>query len=330
VAERHFRSGQQLGIRVRYSADQPLEDVSIGVAIHRADGLYLAGTSTGACGAATTAAVGEGEATCWLGPLPLPAAEYAVSAQAWLGSNPVHRLSQAFRFAVRPPRTEQAGALVLAPRWEQAGARALETPAFAGVAAAGINGASTAPTRGVAVSSGGFSSRDGGPTQVAPPPGFIPGSPDDQALPANGFYARWRPAPGGIVMGEGEDEFLGPGWYPPEDWPPRVRWTSRRAVVFLTQPDWASTVVVTMCRPQHEARAAHGRVLVDGHLAGAFELASPTLEPLSFTLEPIDAAREVEIAIEVENPLEPATDGGRSASDDRRLLGIAVHTIALE
>jgi hypothetical protein len=70
--------------------------------------------------------------------------------------------------------------------------------------------------------------------------------------------------------------------------------------------------------------------LVDGRSAGTFELASPALEPLSFTLEPVNAPREVEIALEVENPLEPAVDGGASASDDRRVLGVAVHSVALE
>jgi hypothetical protein len=157
-------------------------------------------------------------------------------------------------------------------------------------------------------------------------PEFVPGSAHDQALPVDGFYARWRRAPARIAMGEGEDEFLGPGWYPPEDWPPRIRWTSGRAVVYLTQEEWASTVVITMCRPQHGERTAGGRVLVDGRLAGSFDLAAPALEPVSFPIEPASEPRELEIAIEVDDLLEPSS----GASDDRRTLGVAVHAVALE
>jgi hypothetical protein len=162
--------------------------------------------------------------------------------------------------------------------------------------------------------------------QPRPLAGFVPGRAEDQSLPEDGFYARWRRAPARLAMGEGEDEFLGPGWYPPEDWPPRVRWTSRRAAAYLTQEDWASAVVVTMCRPQHDERAAEGRVLVDGHVAGTFQLASPALEPFSFPLGPAEQPREVEVTIEIDNPLEPPAEG----AGDRRVLGVAVHAIALE
>jgi hypothetical protein len=155
---------------------------------------------------------------------------------------------------------------------------------------------------------------------------FVPGSATDQALPADGFYARWRRAPTRLVMGEGEDEFLGPGWYPPEDWPPPIRWTSERAVAYLTQEEWPSNLVVTMCRPQHEARAASGRVLVDGRLAGTFELAAPALEPFSFPVDPVGEPKEIEVVIQVDNVLEPSA----AASDDRRTLGVAVHSLSLE
>jgi hypothetical protein len=142
----------------------------------------------------------------------------------------------------------------------------------------------------------------------------------------DGFYARWRRAPSRLTVGEGEDEFLGPGWYPPEDWPPRVRWTTQRAVAYLTQDDWASNVVITMCRPQHDEHAVIGRVLVDGQQAGRFELAAPALEPFAFPIEPVSESQEREVVIEVETLLDPTAE----ASDDRRTLGVAVHAISLE
>ncbi|MGH2351382.1 MAG: hypothetical protein ACRDJN_07175, partial [Chloroflexota bacterium] len=136
-----------------------------------------------------------------------------------------------------------------------------------------------------------------------------------------------------IAMGEGEDEFLGAGWYPPEDWPPRIRWTTERAIAYLTQDEWTTAVGVTMCRPQHDTSVATGRLSVAGRLVGRFELAVPALEPFTFPVEPVDTAQEVEIVLEIDTPLEPAT-GGRGgaggASDDRRTLGVAVREIWLE
>lgn len=305
-AERHFVSGQPLGVRVRFRAAVGVAGVAVGVGVHRADGLYLCGTSTAAAGQQGHVDPGEGEAVCWLGPLPLAAAEYTVSAAVWTcrdstAAPPSHRLSEASRFAIRPPRREQGGALVLTPTWTAAGALTL------------VQG-------------------DDPPLLVARrPDGYRAGSPADQARPADAFHARWRRPPARLTIGANDDEFLGPGWYPPEDWPPPVRWTSGRAVAYLTQDEWTTTVGVTMCRPQHNSGVATGRLLVNGRLAGRFELAVPALEPFTFPVEPMEGAREVEVALEIDRALEPATEPAtEAASDDRRELGVAVHEIWLE
>jgi ABC-type polysaccharide/polyol phosphate transport system ATPase subunit len=297
--ERHFVPGERIGVRVRFRAARDVPQLSVGIGLHRADGLYLSGTSSAAGGHQGRSEAGEGEATCWLGPLPLAAAEYTVSAAAWTGEHtPSHRLSQAARFAVRPPRREQGGALVLSPAWEAGGALSL----------------SAVP----AVQDDTLRER---------PVGYRAGDAADQARPEGAFQARWRRPPSRLKMGEGDEEFLGPGWYPPEDWPPSVRWTTRRAVAYLTQDEWMSSVGVTMCRPRHEAAVPTGRVLVDGRLAGRFELTVPALEPSSFPLEPVSGAREVEVVLEIDIPIEPASGG---ESDDRRELGVAVHELWLE
>ncbi|HEX2325093.1 MAG TPA: ABC transporter ATP-binding protein [Chloroflexota bacterium] len=297
--ERHFVPGERIGVRVRFRAARDVPQLSVGIGLHRADGLYLSGTSSAAGGHQGRSGAGEGEATCWLGPVPLAAAEYTVSAAAWTGdATPSHRLSQAARFAVRPPRREQGGALVLSPAWEAGGALSL----------------SAVP----AVEDDTLRER---------PAGFRAGDAADQARPEGAFQARWRRPPSRLKMGEGDEEFLGPGWYPPEDWPPCVRWTTRRAVAYLTQDEWMSSVGVTMCRPRHEAAVPTGRVLVDGRLAGRFELTVPALEPFSFPLEPVSGAREVEVVLEIDIPIEPASGG---ESDDRRELGVAVHELWLE
>jgi hypothetical protein len=157
--------------------------------------------------------------------------------------------------------------------------------------------------------------------------GVVEGKWTDQALPEGGFRARWGRAPARLAMGERDDEFLGAGWYPPEDWPPKVRWTAARAVAYLTQDEWMTSVGITMCRPQHDSQPTTGQLRVNGRVVGRFEAANPALEPFTFPLEPVDAAQEVEVAVEIAIPIQPAAAG---ASDDRRVLGVAVHELWLE
>ncbi len=293
--ERHFRIGEPFGVRVRLNAERPVDAVSVGVALHRADGLYLLGTSTGAAGRAGSIAAGETEITCWLGAVPVAAGECTVSAAVWTagGEQPVHRVARAGTFLVGPPRLDQAGVLALAPEWASA-------PGFT----------LGEPSRSVEI----VSNREDQADSTA-------------ARPEGAFNARWRLPPTRLTMGKGEDEFLGPGWYPPEDWPPVIRWTTERAVAYLSQDEWTSTVGLIMCRPQHEKHPAAGRILVDGTLVGEFTASSPALEPFTFPVEPVSGRREVAVEIQVDVPMLPESEG---TNDDRRLLGIAVHEVWLE
>jgi hypothetical protein len=159
----------------------------------------------------------------------------------------------------------------------------------------------------------------------APPIVQRPGSVADVLGNEDDFRLRWHAAPARLTMGQGEDEFLGHGWYPPEDWPPVVRWTAARAAAYLTQDEWTSAVGIAMGRPQHGADVVRGRVLLGGSVVAAFELASPAIEPFTFPLEPVTAPREVEVRIEIENPLVPPPDAG-----DQRVLGVAVRELWLE
>ena len=277
--ERFFEPGTAAGVRVGLRADAPMSGVTLAAAIHRADGLYVWGgrSEEGALEA------GVSVRECRLESLPVAAGEYAASAAVLVEGRIVHRLARAATFAVRPPRHDQAGLLVLAQRWE-----------------------ATA-------------------SSSAPPVERLPGSAADQVSAETALSLRWRPAPGRVTMGQAEDEFLGAGWYPPEDWPPVVRWTAARAAVHLTQDEWTGAVGVSMCRPQHGPEIVRGRVLVAGAEVGRFELASPSIEPFTFPIEPITARREVEVRVEVDNPLVPAPE-----ADDQRVLGVAVREVWLE
>jgi len=128
-------------------------------------------------------------------------------------------------------------------------------------------------------------------------------------------------------MGQGEDEFLGEGWYTVEDWPPRVRWTAQRATLFLTQEPQMATLSLALCRPLHEAHPARGRVLVNGQEVGRFEAAAPYFQEFTYTLPPAVARRIVTVTLEVEQVVVPRERGW---AEDRRELGVAVREVWLE
>ena len=156
----------------------------------------------------------------------------------------------------------------------------------------------------------------------------LPDAPPGQEPPAaDDIPVCWQPPPSRVVMGEGEELFLGHGWYPTEDWPPPVRWMGLSASLFLTQDDLAQSVGIAIVRPHHGPRPATGRVLVDNRVAGTFMLASPGLERFSYPVPSVPAPRPVEVKIEVDEPLVPADLG---LSDDTRALGVAVQEVWFE
>jgi len=291
--ERHFEPGQVVGVRLRYRAAQRASEVALAVGLHRADGLYVWGSHS----PPADVQAGEHEVVCTLGALPLAAAEYSVSGAVLAGGEPVHRLRGAALLAIRPPRRNEAGLLVLDAVWSRENPKAASDSDVLG----GDAGHSLGPVV------------------------FRPGTPEDQMSAEEAFRMRWLRAPSRVTMGQGEDEFLGHGWYAPEDWPPVVRWTGQHATVHLAQDEWTSSVGVSMGRPQHGAQILTGRVLVGGSLAGTFELASPGIEPFTFPVEPAENGREVEVRIEIDNPLRPEPGDG-----DQRVLGVAVRDVWLE
>ncbi len=142
------------------------------------------------------------------------------------------------------------------------------------------------------------------------------------------FRGRFVPAPPRLVMGANEDEFLGPGWHAPEDWPPAIRWCAPKATAFLTQSEWATALGVTLCRPHarpDDAAPAGVTIRVDGEEVGRLVLGAALLEPYTFPVVPLDAPREITVTIEVDRAvlLDPA-------SGDTRRLGVAVREVWVE
>ena len=142
------------------------------------------------------------------------------------------------------------------------------------------------------------------------------------------FRGRFVPAPPRLVMGANEDEFLGPGWHAPEDWPPAIRWCAPKATAFLTQSEWATALGVTLCRPHarpDDAAPVGVTIRVDGEEVGRLVLGAALLEPYTFPVVPLDAPREITVTIEVDRAvlLDPA-------SGDTRRLGVAVREVWVE
>ncbi len=194
--------GDAWRMRLRYSVSEPVSGVSFGVAVHRDGGTYVLGAGTS--GARHDLPVGDGAVIVTTEGLPLAPGLYSVSAGLWLdgaspedGDPPDHRLTRAASVAVETPRILTAG--LLAPRlaWEWPEDARIRT--------------------GLSL-----------PHLIAPDENTLrlaPSLPTAEPRMGRGFHGRFLPAPSRLTVGGGEDEFLGPGWHAPEDWPPAIRWT---------------------------------------------------------------------------------------------------------
>ncbi len=179
--------GDEWRMRLRYSVSEPVCGVSFGVAVHRDGGTYVLGTGTS--GARHDLPVGDGAVIVTTEGLPLAPGLYSVSAGLWLdGASPEDG---------DPPDH----------RLTRAASVAVETPRIltAGLLAPRIEWEWPEDAR----------------IQTDPAPPL----PTHETRMGRGFHGRFLPAPSRLTVGGGEDEFLGPGWHAPEDWPPAIRWT---------------------------------------------------------------------------------------------------------
>ena len=264
------------------------EDVVVGWAIRRSDGLLVAESSTETTIGPLQVSPQRTLIECRIGPLPLGAGAYQVSVSAWPAGNrlqPYHLWRRALTFFVGKATGSQRGTTVVPAQWRASAAHPDE------------------PLVG-----------DGRP--VAQP---------DMVSVTGGPV--WSPPPSVLTIGERDDEWLGPGWYPAEDWPPRVRWTTRRAVAYVTQEPGSEVLTVTACRPLHDTSEATARLLLDGEHVATFRVSSMDFEDIAVPLDPVDEAKVREVVIEVDDALVPAAVG---LEDDTRPLGLAVRSLRVE
>lgn len=269
--------GADVHVQIAYTAQRAISAASVGIGIHRADGVYVAGSHSAAEGKTFAIDEGEGTVACVIPKFSVSTGSFDLSVGIW----PAEDWTQAFdmwkgvtRFVVVPHHPRQTGMLKVKLSWQIAGGGTL------------ANAETVQPA----------------------------------AVP-------WNPVPDHLVMGNREEEFLGEGWYPVEYWPPHVRWTEKRANLFLHKEGVAHLLGIAMCRPHHTGEPVTGRILVDGRSIGEFSIATPDFERYLFPLQASanDRIKRVEIVVD-----EPMPSQAERQTHDERELGVAVREIWLE
>jgi hypothetical protein len=143
----------------------------------------------------------------------------------------------------------------------------------------------------------------------------------EEAIPPR---MSWERLPTHVLMGENDAHCLDGGWHEVEDWPPKVRWTQKRASVLLMPDGSASRLSMIAWCPQPALTPQSGRVYVDGRVVGRFDLTDATPRTLSFRLPQPDKSQPIKVTIEVQRTLIPAE---AELSQDHRELGVAVQEI---
>ena len=275
-------------LELELESDDYLDDVVIGCAVRRSDGLLMHETSTAASLGPTAVQPGRTRVECALGPLPLGPGSYQLSLGAWPFEDrlhPYHIWTDAVTLFVGKATAAQRGVAVAPSQWRVA---------------------------------------------VAPPNGELrsaaaPIAQPDMLTESAGPF--WMAPPEELAMGARAAEWLGEGWFPAENWPPRVRWTSERAVAYLRQDVGQGALVLSACRPLHGRAAAQGRVRVDGRHIATFRLHGMDFEDVVIPLDPVTGPATRELVIEIDDALVPAEVG---LDTDTRPLGIAVRSIRVE
>ncbi len=280
--------GDTVTLRTELETDEQLTDVIVGFAVRRSDGLLVTESSTEATIGSLEVSPGRTLVDCRLGPMPLGAGTYNVSISAWPEGN-----------RLQPYH-----------RWDDALAF------FVGKSMGSQRGSAVLPAQWHVSASRDHPPLERGDAPIA--------QPDMISAPPRQL---WRDPPAELRLGDGDDDWLGEGWYPPEEWPPRLRWTTDRAIAYLTQTVGQGSLVLSVCRPFHDAAGADAQLRLNGRHVATFAVRHMDFQDVVVPLDPVTAPTTLELEIVVEEPLVPAAVG---IDDDSRTLGLAVRSIRVE
>ena len=126
-----------------------------------------------------------------------------------------------------------------------------------------------------------------------------------------------------IVMGENDWEVLGPGWYNLENWPPKIRWTGKKATAYLKNENNLNYLSIRLLTSIKEQNL---EIRVNGRTAGSYLLDSPGWRSLKVPLDNLES-NLVKVDLEVKDAWTPDRI---LKNGDRRKLGVAVERIWLD
>lgn len=120
VAAWDVAPGADIHVQVTYTAKQRIPAASIGVGVHRADGVYVGGSHSAAAGKTFTLEEGEGEITCEIPNTQIHAGGFDLSVGIWPATNwrqPFDMWKGVSRLIVTPTDVRQTGLLQIQPSW---------------------------------------------------------------------------------------------------------------------------------------------------------------------------------------------------------------------
>jgi len=131
-----------------------------------------------------------------------------------------------------------------------------------------------------------------------------------------------------IVMGGNDIEQLAGGWHDLEDFPPRVRWTTRKAYALMRIVDQHSINLKALTYyPAIKNHQINGHIEIDDVAIGDFTIVNSEWKILKFNLPKQSIGKIIKVAIVIHEPWIPAEI---MFSSDHRELGIAVSRIWAE
>lgn len=280
--------GESVKLVIEYACKEYLDEAAFGCSIRRSDGLYIHDASSASSHGPVSVQPDGGVVECNLGPISLGPGIYHVSVGAW----PLNEKSRPYHLL------HDAVTLYV--------------------------GKATVDQRGIAFIPNAWHFRSAMPDPAES------SKPEDTLQPdmvTPGLVVPWSRAPGAIIMGEGEEEYLGEGWHPVELWPPSVRWIGRSATVFLTQDVGQGALVMSACRPFHSDVGATGHVKINGEDLATFRVNGMDFEDIVVPLDPVVKPTSLEIELRIEELFVPAVVG---IDPDTRELGLAIRQIRVE
>jgi len=121
-----------------------------------------------------------------------------------------------------------------------------------------------------------------------------------------------------LIMGVNDYTSLGPGWYSLENWPPCIRWTSKKGIAYLKRDEKYTQLCLMLIDGIKERETI---IYVNNKNSGKYKISSHDFQTIRIPLIDIDEQKYLEVAIEVKKTWIP--DNGIK-NGTMRSLGMAV------